>query len=117
METRRHNLASVKIEELAAPHAGLWLDKFITTQDRKKPEIRSKLVKEVAELHAPAAYRSFFKCWERSLEQSGAKCWRAHSLGRIVIGVGNESVLETSVTLHRTYGVPYLPGSALKGLA
>src|SRR6266516_6731851 len=37
--------------------------------------------------------------------------------GRMVIGMGDESVLETSVTLHHTYGVPYIPGSALKGLA
>jgi CRISPR-associated protein Cmr6 len=27
------------------------------------------------------------------------------------------SVLETSLTLHRIYGVPYLPATALKGLA
>jgi CRISPR-associated protein Cmr6 len=26
-------------------------------------------------------------------------------------------VLETSICLHRTYGIPYIPGSALKGLA
>src|SRR5205823_1780838 len=32
-------------------------------------------------------------------------------------GLGDESVLETAISLHRTYGVPYIPGSALKGLA
>jgi CRISPR-associated protein Cmr6 len=35
----------------------------------------------------------------------------------MAIGLGEESVLETSVALHHTYGVPYIPGSALKGLA
>jgi CRISPR-associated protein Cmr6 len=35
----------------------------------------------------------------------------------MVVGLGAESVLETSIALHRTYGVPYIPGSALKGLA
>ena len=35
----------------------------------------------------------------------------------MIIGLGDESVLETAITLHRTYGVPYIPGSALKGLA
>jgi CRISPR-associated protein Cmr6 len=35
----------------------------------------------------------------------------------MVIGLGTESLIETSITLHRAYGVPYIPGSALKGLA
>jgi CRISPR-associated protein Cmr6 len=35
----------------------------------------------------------------------------------MVVGLGAEGVLETAISLHRTYGVPYIPGSALKGLA
>jgi CRISPR-associated protein Cmr6 len=30
--------------------------------------------------------------------------------------LGNETVLETGLTLHHTYGVPVIPGSAVKGL-
>lgn len=36
---------------------------------------------------------------------------------RLVTGLGGASPLETGLTLHHTYGVPVLPGSALKGLA
>ncbi len=36
---------------------------------------------------------------------------------RLVIGLGDEGVYETSIRLHRNYGVPYIPGSALKGVA
>lgn len=35
---------------------------------------------------------------------------------RMVIGLGNESVYETSMTLHHIYGIPYIPGSAIKGV-
>lgn len=35
---------------------------------------------------------------------------------RMVIGLGNESVYETSMTLHHVYGIPYIPGSAIKGV-
>ncbi|WP_025721216.1 MULTISPECIES: type III-B CRISPR module RAMP protein Cmr6 [unclassified Paenibacillus] len=35
----------------------------------------------------------------------------------LVIGHGGDSVLETGLALHRIYGVPYLPGTALKGVA
>jgi CRISPR-associated protein Cmr6 len=34
---------------------------------------------------------------------------------RCVIGLGGESVYETSLTLHHVYGFPYVPGSAVKG--
>jgi CRISPR-associated protein Cmr6 len=35
---------------------------------------------------------------------------------RMVIGLGNESVYETSMTLHHIYGIPYIPGQAVKGV-
>ncbi len=35
---------------------------------------------------------------------------------RLVVGLGNPSVYETSITLHHIYGFPYIPGSALKGI-
>ncbi len=35
---------------------------------------------------------------------------------RMVVGLGNPSVYETSITLHHTYGFPYIPGSAIKGV-
>jgi CRISPR-associated protein Cmr6 len=35
---------------------------------------------------------------------------------RMVVGLGGENVLETSITLHWLYGFPYIPGSAVKGV-
>ena len=35
---------------------------------------------------------------------------------RLIVGLGNESVYETSITLHHIYGIPYIPGSAIKGV-
>ncbi|WP_243189977.1 type III-B CRISPR module RAMP protein Cmr6 [Clostridium faecium] len=35
---------------------------------------------------------------------------------RLVVGLGNPSVTETSMTLHNIYGIPYIPGQALKGV-
>jgi CRISPR-associated protein Cmr6 len=39
------------------------------------------------------------------------------SEGRLVVGLGIKSVIETGLRMHHTYGVPLIPGSALKGLA
>ncbi|MFN2496000.1 MAG: type III-B CRISPR module RAMP protein Cmr6 [Pseudonocardiaceae bacterium] len=42
---------------------------------------------------------------------------RIEPMWRLVVGHGEDSVHETSLTLSPTYGVPMLPGTALKGLA
>jgi CRISPR-associated protein Cmr6 len=34
----------------------------------------------------------------------------------LAIGLGNASPIENGLSIHHTYGTPYLPGSALKGL-
>lgn len=63
-----------------------------------------------------ALYQAYFNRWQRMLISYGAHTWEARTLGRMVVGLGEESVLETSIRLHHTYGVPIIPGSALKGL-
>lgn len=35
---------------------------------------------------------------------------------RMVTGMGEASVYETNITLHHTYGVPYVPASTIKGI-
>ncbi len=98
-------------------HAGLWLDKYIEKQMREDKSSRSQFVQEVATLTTSTTYQMFYTRWEQSLKKFDAKTRRAMVKGRMIVGLGSESVLETSICLHRTYGVPYIPGSALKGLA
>ena len=35
---------------------------------------------------------------------------------RLIVGLGSDHVQETNMTLHHIYGIPYIPGSALKGV-
>jgi CRISPR-associated protein Cmr6 len=35
---------------------------------------------------------------------------------RLIVGLGTESVYETSITLHHVYGFPYIPASSIKGV-
>lgn len=122
MITRRGSLQNIDLDTSRSPNAALWLDKFISEQDKGKKEVRSRFVKEVAGIPLPASYSSFFERWKKSLLDFRANgntllIGQAEVQGRMVVGTGNESVLETAITLHRTYGIPYIPGSALKGLA
>lgn len=99
-------------------HAGLWLDKYIDGQAKEDTTSRRTLVEQVSLIPIPETYRRFYKRWKKTLHDDyDAKFRYAEVRGRMAVGLGNEGVLETSVALHRTYGVPYIPGSALKGLA
>ena len=118
MKSRRQALDSIEVSVLKNPHPGLWLDKFLPEQTRQGEvgQIKDQF-KEAAELSIPDAYSQFFQTWKAALQRAGAKTRQARALGRLAIGLGAESVLENSLSIHRTYGVPYIPGSALKGLA
>lgn len=36
--------------------------------------------------------------------------------GKLIIGLGHPNIAETSMTIHKVYGVPYIPGQVLKGI-
>ena len=117
MTTRRQDLTF--LVPAAGIHAGLWLDKGALDSDGKGPAKQQHFEDLLAVAAVPEDYRRFFQRWRESVERL-EPCTRvaeATALGRLVVGLGAESVLETSISLHRTYGVPYIPGSALKGLA
>jgi len=117
-QLRRDVLSNVNVS--ADTHAGLWLDKYLKDDNKggdKQKSAKGILVDEVAAIQTPNAYKSFFDRWQKALEDVGAECREARTQGRLAINLGAESVLETSIALHRTYGIPYIPGSALKGLA
>lgn len=96
-------------------HAGLMLYFYLQDDSDKA---RSSLLDCTRQ--APKAAKKMYQNKFNLFKQ----CLPRHSIstlvkvdGRAVIGLGVESPLETGLTLHHTYGVPYIPGSALKGLA
>ncbi|NJO05940.1 MAG: type III-B CRISPR module RAMP protein Cmr6 [Chloroflexaceae bacterium] len=120
MQTRRDKLC--KVQPGSTTHAGLWLDAYLPDKDKRDEPLgdeakKHQLVRDVANCEVPDVYTLFFERWQGQLAAVGARCRKATVGGRLAIGLGAEAVLETSLTLHRTYGVPYIPGSALKGLA
>lgn len=99
-------------------NASLWLDRYIEKQSHEDKKSRWCLIEEVSRLPVPEEYRIYFERWSSVLkEEHGGHTRRVKVKGRMIVGLGSESVLETAVCLHRTYGIPYIPGSALKGLA
>lgn len=99
-------------------HAGLVLDTRLRPNAKTDTDAKRDLVREVASIPVPAVYGRFLARWQAALAADPTtRVRRATAGGRVIVGLGGESVLETTITLHRTFGVPFLPGSALKGLA
>ncbi len=120
--SRRKALDSLK-EPGNATHPGLWLDKYLWSSDKEDTESKPKLVKEVIKAARSSkvknAYQSYFDRHKAALAHRPGLTYGAvaKTQGRLSVGLGANAVLETSILLHRAYGVPYIPGSALKGLA
>ena len=57
-----------------------------------------------------------YKRWLNAITAMHAQHFTATTAWRMAVGLGGETVLETDLTLHHLYGIPFIPGSALKGL-
>lgn len=115
---------------LASSHAGLWLDRFLDRQkwapgepeEKAKAqgeEARARLLDGVQHIKTPEGYAEAFGAWEAGLEAQADRVVRARAttVGRLLVGAGQKNPAEFGITLHRTWGLPYIPGSSLKGIA
>jgi CRISPR-associated protein Cmr6 len=64
----------------------------------------------------PQLVENVYKRWQNAITEMHAQHFTAITAWRMVVGLGGETVLETDLTLHHLYGIPFIPGSALKGL-
>ncbi len=112
-------------------HLGLWLSKYISWEQDKDGKVKvsrtfqRRLTRDgilhlggnAAKVAEAALQRQ--RALLRKLQQQGYHTYAFElvTASRMVVGLGIESVLETNLRLHHTYGIPIIPGSALKGLA
>ncbi len=117
--SRRPCLAPVQV--CASTHPGLWLDKFLPSQDHDGG--KGQHIQQLAAIKVPLGYGEAFHNRTTALERTPRPAGMvlgstiATATGRIVVGLGQKSVLEVGLSLQHTWGLPYLPGSSLKGIA
>jgi len=122
MNACRNVLAKAPREHAA--HAGLLLNRYlrVPVKNPDHPEELKKLFESACSacksVSAKALYRAAFDRWKSSLDADTRSCvWlEMQTHGRLVVGLGSETACETGLTLHRIYGVPWIPGTALKGM-
>jgi len=104
----------------------LALQKLIKKDIIEKPKCKSLFLKPITKI--PKVIENFVKRienqkadlekygYENIFKNKNDKCLKLKTSSRLVIGLGSGHVLETSLTLHHLFGIPYIPGSALKGV-
>ena len=126
----RRKLEEKELPEPLPGHVGLWLDRMLDGPfdpqvsgwpgRRRLYEVAEAALR--AEPPAVSTYRQIFRRWESALAAPHPGVHRRtiplEATSRLLLHpASGESVTEGAVLLHHTYSVPYLPGSALKGLA
>ncbi len=106
-------------QALDSTNASLWLDRYYNrTAAAEEAQAKHMLLQQVASIAVPTEYARFFAGYRAAIEQQqDVRLAFARVQSRVIIGLGDKGVTETGITLHHTYGVPCIPGSALKGLA
>jgi len=100
-------------------HAGLYLERCAPMpieEGKLSHEQRKDFLGALCAIEVPTLYRDAFARWRVALAEDGAFVCEVEARSRLLVGHGNPSGAEVGLTLHPTYGVPYVPGSALKGL-
>jgi CRISPR-associated protein Cmr6 len=100
-------------------HPGLLLQRYLTSQsDPNERRALFDAARAASSEPLSAIYAEAFARWTRSFPQDDLhRSERLTTAGRLIVGLGSENVIEVGLRLHHTYGVPMIPGSALKGLA
>jgi CRISPR-associated protein Cmr6 len=106
-------------------HVGLWLDRGLpwpSVEDRTKSARGDLYRVAIAALEHDAPARTTYtevlrRVVDRTPLSSDRRIFHLRTSSRVLLHTAsNASVTDGAILLHHTYGVPYLPGSALKGV-
>lgn len=77
---------------------------------------RAKWLSDLASISVAPDYARSYERWEKSFSAAGDRLPKLELKSRLLIGHGSSSAVDVGITVHHTWGVPVIPGSAVKGL-
>ena len=125
-ELINHVYNDVVLDFSKCENVSLALQKFVKKDIIKNTRMKSEFLASITKI--PKIVLNFSERVEnqrKNLEKYGYEnifkseskhCLKLKTSSRLVVGLGSGHVLETSLTLHHIFGIPYIPGSALKGV-
>lgn len=100
------------------PHEAIRNDDIRNNNNKIVGKVRSEWLQQTLSRFTGAALQDLlvanFDRW-MALTQDGSR-FEMVARGRVIVGLGDKGPLEFGITLHPITGLPYIPGSALKGL-
>jgi CRISPR-associated protein Cmr6 len=101
----------------SCPSESSSLYQVVRSKGDEKRQLFKKILRDYARGWSPVPdwYKKRFSDYYSALPEGHHEQFTVESISPFVIGMGQSSIWETHLTLHKIYGVPYIPGSALKG--
>lgn len=101
-------------------HAGLVLDRGFK-EDRGTElhnDDKMQLFSDAQDISISEYYKKAYKDWKQTqnANSDNSQIWCGKLINRMYLGMGEASPLEAGISLHHTYGVPFIAGSAIKGV-
>lgn len=111
----RQILRSIGIPDHVALAYDAWAP--VSDNDGKVPDAqRAEWISQLASIGVADDYACSFKRWKGSFSAAGDRLAELTLTSRLLVGHGNSSAGGVGITVHHTWSVPVIPGSALKGL-
>lgn len=98
-------------------HPGLLIQRGLEVHDEDDKEAKTQHIRRICAIPASAFYQNAFQRWR----QVTSNALRFNQLelaleSRLFIGLTGGGMLETGCAISHSYGMPYIPGSSLKGV-
>ncbi|WP_006747396.1 RAMP superfamily CRISPR-associated protein [Thioalkalivibrio paradoxus] len=98
-------------------HPGLLLQRGYPEHESGATATKTEYVERICRIPAGELYRRAYERWQRCTadpQRFAGAILRLDS--RLFIGLSAGGMLETGCAIHHSYGVPYIPGSSIKGV-
>lgn len=110
------------LRETRSAHPGLliqrgWTDFVQTNAENGGENGKAQHLARIAGLPTPPIYTHAYQRWEsRTSKHKECRGFKLKIDGRLLIGLSSGGALETGCAVSHTHGMPYLPGSSVKGV-
>ncbi len=94
-------------------HQGLYLERKKVSDFKKNHEILREIFHEIK--GDDEEYKNYYE-FIKKLNYKNFFTINLKPSYKLAVGLGDESVYETSIMIHHTYGCPYIPASTIKGV-
>ena len=122
---RRRALERLPYDDSRSPNMGLMLRRGLNDLPEESESGKSDragiakaaLIGRIAQADPDPGYAWAYRRWCEATAMDGFEALESALIGRLYIGLTRDNPLETGITVGHAWGMPMIPGSALKGIS